>query len=139
MARVHRIVPRMRDRSRDLRRRATRSEGALWRLLRGRRFDGLKFRRQHVVGPFVADFYCAEAKLKCKEEFVACVKRTGFTLDQMRAYAADHRELRRPTLNVPKQDGVIGKAANFLLFVAEKMRAEGAAPEAARTQVAASV
>jgi very-short-patch-repair endonuclease len=35
----------------------------LWEELRGRRLDGLKFRRQHPVGPFVIDFCCAERRL----------------------------------------------------------------------------
>ena len=37
-------------------------EAILWRLLRGSP-GGIKFRRQHAVGPYVADFYCAAAKL----------------------------------------------------------------------------
>ena len=36
-------------------------EGLLWRELRGRS-GGLKFRRQHPVGRYVLDFYCAAAK-----------------------------------------------------------------------------
>ena len=36
-------------------------EGLLWRELRGWR-GGLKFRRQHPLGRFVLDFYCAAAK-----------------------------------------------------------------------------
>jgi very-short-patch-repair endonuclease len=39
------------------------AEAALWHELRGRRFAGFKFRRQHVLGPFIVDFYCAEAQL----------------------------------------------------------------------------
>jgi len=35
----------------------------LWRALRGRRFAGFKFRRQHAVGDHILDFYCADAKL----------------------------------------------------------------------------
>jgi very-short-patch-repair endonuclease len=31
--------------------------------LRGRGLEGLRFRRQHPVGPFVLDFYCDQAKL----------------------------------------------------------------------------
>ncbi|MFC5345921.1 endonuclease domain-containing protein [Brevundimonas staleyi] len=38
-------------------------EARLWVYLRGRRIAGLKFCRQHPVGPHVLDFYCAEAKL----------------------------------------------------------------------------
>jgi very-short-patch-repair endonuclease len=34
----------------------------LWRALR-KRPNGLKFRRQHPAGPYVADFYCHEARL----------------------------------------------------------------------------
>ena len=46
-------------RRRGLRQRATDAERLLWRLLRTRQFLGLKFRRQHSVGPYVLDFYCA--------------------------------------------------------------------------------
>ena len=38
-------------------------EARLWQVLNGRHLGGLKFRRQHPVGPYVLDFYCAEAKL----------------------------------------------------------------------------
>lgn len=43
--------------------RATEPELLLWDELRNRRFGGLKFRRQQVLGPFVVDFFCAEARL----------------------------------------------------------------------------
>lgn len=36
-------------------------EGLLWRELRGRA-GSVKFRRQHPVGRYVLDFYCAAAK-----------------------------------------------------------------------------
>jgi adenine-specific DNA-methyltransferase len=47
-------------RRRELRRAATDAEQVLWRLLRRRQFAGVKFRRQHPVGPCILDFYCAE-------------------------------------------------------------------------------
>lgn len=49
--------------SRELRRNQTDDEKVLWRALRGRRFAGFKFRRQHAVGDYILDFYCADAKL----------------------------------------------------------------------------
>ena len=49
--------------ARQLRRRLTPSELLLWAQLRDRRFDGLKFRRQHPIGPFVLDFYCDELRV----------------------------------------------------------------------------
>jgi very-short-patch-repair endonuclease len=41
----------------------TSCERVLWDHLRDRRLAGLKFRRQHPIGPFIVDFYCAAARL----------------------------------------------------------------------------
>ena len=46
-----------------LRKQMTPSEKILWDVLRDRSFHGLKFRRQHPLGRYVADFYCHEKKL----------------------------------------------------------------------------
>ena len=53
----------LKDIARELRRNQTDDEKALWRALRGRRFAGFKFRRQHTIGDYILDFYCADAKL----------------------------------------------------------------------------
>ena len=50
-------------RARVLRRAMTLPEVLLWQRLRGEQIGGLRFRRQHPVGPFTLDFYCAEARL----------------------------------------------------------------------------
>ena len=47
----------------DLRKRTTEAEQKLWPLLRNRQLLGKKFRRQHAIGKYVADFYCHECKL----------------------------------------------------------------------------
>jgi very-short-patch-repair endonuclease len=49
--------------ARELRRNQTDGEKELWQALRGRRFAGFKFRRQHNIGEHILDFYCADAKL----------------------------------------------------------------------------
>ncbi|HEY2707415.1 MAG TPA: endonuclease domain-containing protein [Caulobacteraceae bacterium] len=49
--------------ARRLRREMTPPEARLWMALRRKVADGLKFRRQHPVGPYVLDFYCDGAKL----------------------------------------------------------------------------
>ena len=41
----------------------TEEELILWSQLRRRQLDGYKFRRQHPIGTYVADFACLEAKL----------------------------------------------------------------------------
>lgn|GEM_PF-437909 len=51
------------SRSRDLRRRQTDAERLLWARLRDRRLVGAKFRRQHPIGRFIADFACPELGL----------------------------------------------------------------------------
>lgn len=47
----------------DLRNNLTPAEEELWRLLRKHQLQGLKFRRQHSIGNFIVDFYCAAQKL----------------------------------------------------------------------------
>lgn len=48
---------------RKLRRQSTRAEVVLWNYLQNRRLMGLKFRRQHSIGRYVTDFFCAEKML----------------------------------------------------------------------------
>ena len=48
---------------RKLREHQTSAEGFFWELIRGRRFLGRKFRRQHPLGNFIVDFYCPEARV----------------------------------------------------------------------------
>jgi very-short-patch-repair endonuclease len=46
----------------ELRKTSTPEEKILWSKLRGKNF-GYRFRRQHSIGHFIADFYCAEKRL----------------------------------------------------------------------------
>ena len=48
--------------ARGLRRKLSLPEMLLWRLLRVSRRE-LRFRKQHAIGPYVADFYCPAAKM----------------------------------------------------------------------------
>jgi very-short-patch-repair endonuclease len=49
--------------ARALRRNAPETERLLWKLLRDRRLEGLKFRRQAPLGPYVLDFVCLRHRL----------------------------------------------------------------------------
>src|SRR2546430_11841996 len=53
----------MTERARELRANENSAERRIWSLLRDRRLAGLKFRRQHVIGQYVADFVCLSARL----------------------------------------------------------------------------
>ena len=46
-----------------LRKSMTEAERLLWNKLRNSRLNGYKFRRQHPINRFIADFYCHEARL----------------------------------------------------------------------------
>jgi very-short-patch-repair endonuclease len=46
-----------------MRRNPSATERRLWRLLRDRRLEGLKFRRQIPIGPYFADFVWLSARL----------------------------------------------------------------------------
>jgi very-short-patch-repair endonuclease len=50
-------------RARQLRKHMSLPEVMLWKALRGRAEDEPIFRRQHPIGPYVLDFFCAKARL----------------------------------------------------------------------------
>ena len=49
--------------SREKRSEPTPAEIALWECVRNRKFEGLKFRRQHTIERFIVDFFCPELRL----------------------------------------------------------------------------
>ena len=51
------------EKARALRRRLTPPEARLWFAIKGEKLEGVRFRRQHPIGPYVLDFYCAQARL----------------------------------------------------------------------------
>lgn len=53
----------LRDRAREMRANPTPAERRLWSMLRDRRMPSVKFRRQHVIAPFIVDFACLERSL----------------------------------------------------------------------------
>jgi very-short-patch-repair endonuclease len=76
----------LKSRRRKLRSGLTPAEARLWLQLQKRNLNGLKFRRQHGVGPFVLDFYCAEEKL--------AIELDGAAHDHEAAVAADEARSR---------------------------------------------
>jgi very-short-patch-repair endonuclease len=53
--------------ARILRKELTPPEARIWARLKGKP-DGLHFRKQHPIGPYIVDFYCAQAKLVIEVE-----------------------------------------------------------------------
>jgi very-short-patch-repair endonuclease len=82
---LKRVSETTRDRAIDLRKQATQPEKLLWSILCDRQLDGLKFRRQHPIEPFIVDFYCPEAKL--------VIELDGESHNDREAYDADRSKL----------------------------------------------
>lgn len=56
-----RSAPKTMQQARELRHEPTSAEAKLWSQLRGNRLNGVSFRRQHAIGPYIPDF-CSPAK-----------------------------------------------------------------------------
>ncbi len=57
------INPKLLEFARNMRHSATDAESLMWQILRARRFMDLKFIRQHVIQPYIVDFYFHEIGL----------------------------------------------------------------------------
>lgn len=51
------------ERAKAFRKALTAPEARLWLYLKARKLRGLRFRKQHPIGPYILDFFCAEAAL----------------------------------------------------------------------------
>jgi very-short-patch-repair endonuclease len=60
---IWRVKPVMRKRARALRTNATKAENIIWRAVRAHRLNGVGFRRQTPIGPYIVDFVSHPAKL----------------------------------------------------------------------------
>jgi very-short-patch-repair endonuclease len=83
--------------ARQLRRIPTPAEALLWERLRGHRGGGFKFRRQQPLGPYIADFFCARAKLVVEVDGAIHGQREDYDLERTaRLEAGGLRVLRFP-------------------------------------------
>ena len=57
------LDPQLLEFAKTMRSNATDAENLMWQLLRAKRFMNLKFRRQHVIAPYIVDLYCHELGL----------------------------------------------------------------------------
>ena len=53
----------LKEHAEDGRQNPTEAESVLWNLLSGKKLEGYKFRRQHIIGTYIADFVCLKYKL----------------------------------------------------------------------------
>ena len=82
---LSRLRERARVRARALRKGQTDAEALLWSRLRNRQLQDLKFRRQHPVGPYFADFACVEIGLVIELDGGQHAERFVIDYDERRA------------------------------------------------------
>jgi very-short-patch-repair endonuclease len=68
--------------ARQLRGDQTPAERVLWSALRNRQFLGLKFRRQHPIGPYIVDFFCPERRLIIEVDGETHLRRESYDADR---------------------------------------------------------
>ena len=74
--------------ARELRGLQTDAEQKLWERLRGRRTFGFKFRRQHLLVGYVADFYCPSVQLVVELDGASHVGREAYDRERSRIFAS---------------------------------------------------
>ncbi|MDQ3022345.1 MAG: endonuclease domain-containing protein [Bacteroidota bacterium] len=102
---------------RKLRKQMTAAEIILWRELRGKKVNGLRFRRQHPVSRFVVDFYCHEKKLVIELDGEVHDSKEAKEKDESRTFALESLGLK--VIRFRNED-VIDKLESVL----EKIRVE---------------
>lgn len=80
-----------------------------------------------------------EAKAKAKIEYKECLDKTGYSIEEIKAYVETHDELQRPFFHVTHRKGISGVGANFILDVAEMMKKEGIKSVKEESKIAESI
>ena len=71
-----------RSKARQLRKRMTEQEKILWNYLRGRKQNGMYFRRQHPYGIYILDFFCFEANLVIEVDGMIHLSRYDYDVER---------------------------------------------------------
>jgi very-short-patch-repair endonuclease len=71
--------------AKNLRANQTEAERRLWNLIRNKRLGGIRFRRQHPIGPYYADFFCAVANLVIELDGSQHAEEENVTHDEIRS------------------------------------------------------
>ncbi|MBO5172934.1 MAG: DUF559 domain-containing protein [Bacteroidaceae bacterium] len=69
---------------RYLRTNGTAAEAYMWKMIKGRQIEGVRFRRQFSVGSYVIDFYCPEVLLGIELDGDYHFNADGYEHDQIR-------------------------------------------------------
>ena len=105
-----------RTKARQLRKAMSLPEVLLWRLLKNKA-AGVRFRRQHPIGPYILDFYCPELKLAVEVDGIAHDMGDRPQRDEARdAWLSDRklRIIRIPAADVLKDATAVAESIRLL-------------------------
>jgi very-short-patch-repair endonuclease len=112
------------ERRKKLRNNMPLSEISLWRHLRGSAMEGLKFRRQFGIGPYVVDFFCYEHRLAIELDGDSHFVSGAQEYDQRRQKYIEDRGIRfLRFLNTEVHDGA-GGAVEAIRKEAKRLKSE---------------
>lgn len=57
------LVSPIKEKAQDRKKNPTQAESILWEFLKGKKLGGYKFRREHIIDEYIADFVCLDRKL----------------------------------------------------------------------------
>ena len=92
VVRGQRVEEEKRAFARRMRKEPTPAECVLWEALRGKKLDGLNFRRQQPIDGFIVDFYCDRAGVFVEVD--GGIHKTQREADEDREQVIRRRELR---------------------------------------------
>jgi very-short-patch-repair endonuclease len=87
------------DKCRNLRKNQTDAENKLWRILRSRQLNGIKFRRQFSVDRYILDFYSPEHKLCIEADGGQHYEDRGRQKDEIRTQKLSQLEIQTLRFN----------------------------------------
>ena len=130
----HQATSRARGNTQALRSSMTDSERKLWSGLRGEQ-SGVKFRRQHPLGSYIADFACLEPKLIVELDGSQYQAQAGYDMRRDAFFRAQGFVVLRFATNAPllEFEGVLQAIANELKHVAAPAAPIPAFPQGGRS------
>ena len=96
-------------------------EVVLWQALRKRRLAGLRFRRQHPIGPYILDFYCPSARLAVEVDGFAHDTAPRVHHDESRQAWLEQRRV--TVLRIPASDVLRDERLEAVLLAIERAAA----------------
>lgn len=83
----------LRTRARKFRKQMTKAEQKIWFRIRDRQLAPAPFRRQHVCGKYILDFYCAKAKLVVEIDGITHTSKAAIEYDSKRTRFIENQGL----------------------------------------------